>query len=296
MSDTIGTRGGSPSAIGLGFRFSIADWILENRTLFEVLELTVDHYILGGDYQRALIRDVAREIPLTAHGIGLSIGTDVPLDRRYLEQVATVVDVIGAPSYSEHLAFTKVPGLDLANLLPLPRTEGVAAQVIDKVRVVQSVVGVPFHLENISYVFDYPDSEMTEADFLNLICRETGAGVLLDVENLHVNAENHGLDPGDFLNALPAGIVKGIHTAGGTLVETDYLDRPFFADTHDQPVPDAALDLLDRALERQKPDTIVLERDDGLDRTDQIAADMARLRRRLGRATEDLDHEGAAAH
>ena len=296
MSHAAETSRDAPPAIGLGFRFSIADWIRDNLSMFDVLELTVDHYILGGDVQRAAVRDLAAEIPLTAHGIGLSIGTDVPLDERYLAQVAEVVDVIGAPSYSEHLAFTKVPGLDLANLLPLPRTEAVAAQVIEKVEMVQSAVGVPFHLENISYVFDYPDSEMSEIEFLNLICGETDAGVLLDVENLHVNAENHGFDAGEFLDMLPPGAVKGVHTAGGAVVETDYLDRPFYADTHDQPVPDAALDLLARALEKHHPATIVLERDDGLDRIDQIAADMARLRHRFGSAGQEQSREGAAAH
>ena len=281
--------------IGFGLRLSIADWILDNRALFDVLELTVDHYLLGGDYQRGLIRDIAREIPMTAHGIGLSIGTDVPLDQGYLDQVAAVIEITGAPSYSEHLAFTKVPGLDLANLLPLPRSEQIAAQIIDKVRTVQAAVDVPFHLENISYVFDYPDSTMSEVDFLTLICRETGAGVLLDVENLYVNAENHGFDAADFLDALPEGIVKGVHTAGGILVDLDYLDRPIFADTHDQPVPEGALVLLDQALKRQTPDAIVLERDDGLDRLDQIATDMARLRQRYGRTAKDTEYAGATA-
>ena len=100
-----------------------------------------------------------------------------------------------APTYSEHLAFTRVPGRDLANLLPLPKTEAVAKLIVAKVRTVRSHIPVPFLLENISYVFEWPDSKLSDAEFLNLICRESGAGILLDIENLYLNAANHGFDP-----------------------------------------------------------------------------------------------------
>src|SRR5262249_18090591 len=168
------------------------------------------------------------------------------------------------------LAFTRVPGRDLANLLPVPKTEAVAEAIIAKVRTVQSRVPVPFLLENITYLFEWPDSDMSDADFLNLICRETGAGLLLDVENLYLNAHNHGFDPHAFLDALPAGLVKEIHMAGGITVEKDFLARPFLADSHSHPVPDAALDLLTRVLMRQTPDAIVLERDERLHAVDEI--------------------------
>jgi uncharacterized protein (UPF0276 family) len=98
----------------------------------------VDHCIHGGPEQRAEIFDLVDYIPLNAHGVGLSIGTDVPLDRAYLDQVAVIVERLSAPTYSEHLAFTRVPGRDLANLLPLPKTEAVADSIIEKVRTVQS--------------------------------------------------------------------------------------------------------------------------------------------------------------
>ena len=144
--------------VGIGFRMPIRDWTIANLECFDVLEVTIDHYFSGGPTTRRAILDLADRTPMSAHGIGLSIGTDVPLDMAYLDQVAEVLDLIKAPSFSEHLAFTKVPGIDLANLLPLPKTEAVAEQIIEKVRVVQGHLPVPFELENISYLFDYPDS------------------------------------------------------------------------------------------------------------------------------------------
>ncbi len=145
----------------------------------------------------------------------------------------------------------------------------------------QSRISVPFLLENITYVFEWPDSELTDAEFLNLICAETGAGLLLDLENLYLNAHNHDFDPYKFLDALPSGVVKEVHLAGGVTVQKTYLQRPVLADSHSHPVPDAALDLLDYTLARQSPDAIMLERDDRLDAVDEIIDDVRRIRARV---------------
>jgi uncharacterized protein (UPF0276 family) len=250
----------------------------------------VDHCINGSKSMELAIFDLVGRIPLTAHGIGLSIGTDAPLDLAYLDKVAAIVERLQAPAYSEHLAFTRTPARDLANLLPLPRTEAVAESVIAKVRTVQSRVPVPFLLENISYLFDWPDSDLSDAEFLNLVCRETGAGLLLDVENLLLNAHNHRFDPYMFLDALPADLVKEVHVAGGMTVRKDFLERPFLADSHSHPVPEGALDLLDRVLVRHTPETIVLERDDRLHAVDEILDDVGRIRSRVARLKSENAH------
>jgi uncharacterized protein (UPF0276 family) len=241
MSQKPGVR---PAAVGIGYRHVIHEWTSENLGRFDVLEVTVDHCLAGSPRRREAIFEFVGRIPLTAHGIGLSIGTDVPLDRGYLDQVAAVVEQLQAPAYSEHLAFTRVPGRDLANLLPLPKTQSVAASVIDKVRTIQSRIPVPFLLENITYLFEWPDSDMSDADFISLICGETGAGILLDVENLYLNASNHGFDAREFLDALPPGIVR---------------------------------DLLAYALARQSPASIIVERDERLDKVDEILDDVRRV-------------------
>jgi uncharacterized protein len=266
----------SPS-VGIGYRSAISDWTRNNLAHFDVLEITVDHVIYGNPSQRAEIFDLVGRIPLTAHGVGLSIGTDAPLDHAYLDRVAAIVAQLNAPAYSEHLAFTRVPSRDLGNLLPLPRTEAVAESVIAKVRDVQSRVHVPFLLENITYMFEWPDSKLSDAEFLNLICRETGAGLLLDIENVHLNSQNHGFDPRAFVDALSHGLVREVHMAGGITVR-DRAGRPILADSHSHPVPAAALDLLSYALTRHRPQTIIVERDDRLDQGQEILDDVARIR------------------
>jgi uncharacterized protein (UPF0276 family) len=273
-------RSGLPS-VGFGYRSSIGDWTRAHLDHFDALEITVDHCIHGNASQREEIFDLVGRIALTAHGVGLSIGTDVPLDLAYLDQVAAIVQRLRAPAYSEHLAFTRVPGRDLANLLPLPKTEEAAEQVIAKVRTVQSRIPVPFLLENITYVFEWPDSKMPDAEFLNLICRETGAGLLLDVENVYLNSQNHRFDPRAFLDDLTRGLVQEVHMAGGVTVRDSGGSRSILADSHSHPIPEEALDLLDYALARHKPQTIIVERDDRLDEGEEILDDVARIRARL---------------
>jgi len=141
-------------AVGIGYRAAIGEWTLKNLQHFDVLEITVDHCLSSGQFTASAIYDLVGRIPMTAHGIGLSIGTDVPLDLAYLDKVATIVERLQAPAYSEHLAFTRAPGRDLANLLPVPKTEAVAESIIAKVRTVQSRISVPFLLENITYLFE----------------------------------------------------------------------------------------------------------------------------------------------
>lgn len=284
----------APCAVGIGYRWAIADWTREHLDRFDVLEITVDHCIHGGQAQRKAIFDLVGLIPMTAHGVGLSIGTDVPLDLAYLDQVAKLVERLKAPAYSEHLAFTRVPGLDLANLLPLPQTEAVAESVISKVRTIQSRIPVPFLLENITYMFRWPDSKLSDAEFLELICRETGAGLLLDVENLFLNAYNHRFDPYDFLDALPSGIVKEVHMAGGISVENGDPNRPLLADSHSEPIPDEALALLAAVLCRHQPRTIILERDDRLDAVDEILTDVMRIRDVVAQSGLNRAHAEAA--
>jgi uncharacterized protein (UPF0276 family) len=273
--------------VGLGYRSSIGEWTCAHLDRFDVLEVTVDHVIHGDRAQQDEIFDLVGRIPLNAHGVGLSIGTDVPLDLAYLDQVAAIVERLKAPTYSEHLAFTRVPGRDLANLLPLPKTEEVAEQIVAKVRTIRSRIPGPFLLENISYAFEWPDSKLSDAGFLNLICRESGAGILLDIENLYLNAANHGFDPYAVIDELAPGLVREVHMAGGVAVNDPNLPQPFLADSHSHPIPDETLDLLDHVLARHAPSTIVLERDDRFDAVDEILRDIARIRACVNRASKN---------
>jgi uncharacterized protein (UPF0276 family) len=287
------TAGAPYPAVGIAYHAAIGPWARDHLADFDVLEITVDHCLDRGRTVQAAIYDLVGRIPLTAHGVGLSIGTDAPLDERYLDQVAEIVARLHAPSYSEHLSFTGVPGQDLATFLPLPRTDAVAESIAAKVRHIQSRIPVSFLLENIAYLFDWPDSDLPDADFLNLICRETGAGVLLDIENLLLNSRNHGLDPYAFIDALTAGLVKEVHMAGSDIAEHEFLAQPCFVDSHSHPVSEEALDLLEYALAYHTPANIIIEREGRLDAISELLDDVARVRARITRSVERIDGQSA---
>ena len=130
---------------------------------------------------------------------------------------------------------------------------------------------------------------MPEADFLNLIHHETQVGLLLDIENLLLNSRNHGFDPREFLDSLAAGAVKQVHLAGGITVNDDTLARPYFVDSHSHPVPEEVLDLLEHALARHEPTSIIIEREDRFDAISELLDDVARVRARLANVAHAHD-------
>jgi hypothetical protein len=268
--------------IGVGYRSEVRTIIRESMPPIEALEITVDHCIRSNLDHRRKFRRLPELCPVFLHGVGLSLGTAQRPDSGYLRDVKQWAQWLGVPWYSEHLAFTKVPGLDHAQLLPLPRTEDTLRILCDNIQIVQDRVGLPLVLENISYYFDYDDSEVLEADFLVDVCNRTGAGILLDLENLRINSSNHGYDPVAFLAALPPRAVRAIHLAGGC----DSHDLAI--DTHDRQVSPATLALLPEALRRHEPDAIIVERDQAFEGFVEVLVDVERARRIRDEVATDL--------
>jgi hypothetical protein len=265
------TENRSALAVGLGYRFPLHDLILDHLEKFDTLEVVIDNYLTATDRQARNIEEISTRIPLVCHGIGLSIGTAQKPDQRYIESVNAAIDKLGMPYYSEHLAFTSVPGMNLAELLPLPRSEAVAEYVIDNINFVQSIISVPLLLENATFYFDYPDADYTESEFMNLVCRETGSSMLFDVENLYVNSVNFDYDPLPYIDALPPEAVKALHLAGGYKVEK------FLVDDHGNRVPDQVIALTEYTLGKVNPGTIILERDNNLLPFENLLNDIERI-------------------
>jgi len=182
-----------PPPSAFGYRSAIGDWTRDNLAHFDNAR---DHRGSLPQQQRiGGLRDFrsGRADSMTAHGIGLSIGTDVPLDLAYLDKVATIVERLQAPAYSEHLAFTRAPAAISLICCRCRRRRGRGGDHRQKSARFNRASRCHFCSRNISYLFEWPESRMTDVEFLNLVCRETGAGLLLDVENLYLNSHNHGL-------------------------------------------------------------------------------------------------------
>jgi uncharacterized protein (UPF0276 family) len=258
--------------VGIGFRAEEFDAIATRLDDVDVVEVTAEHYIYGSRRVRAMIEGLRERVPIVAHGVTLSLGTAMEPDRSFLREIAAFLGVTGAPWYSEHLAFTKTPSRDLSQLLPLVRTDEMIKVVVDNLAVVHEELRVPMLLENVAYYFEYPESSMSELEFLLRILSEGDCSLLLDLENLRINGTNHGYDAQAALRELPKGSVRAVHVAGGSVVDGVHVD------SHDHPIPDRTLELLKDLLRLQRPESVILERDREVDDVRDVLDDVRRIR------------------
>ena len=180
----------------------------------------------------------------------------------------TAPTLTGAPLVSEHIAFVRAGGIEAGHLLPVPRTRDAVAAIVDNVRRTQADLPVPLALEPIAALFDWPDDELTEAEFLTEILDRTGAGLLLDVANVYANARNRHEDPLSLLDRLPLERIAYVHVAGGA--EHDGL----YHDTHTDAVPTEVLDLVRELCARHRPPAVMLERDGDYPPAAQLRAEL----------------------
>jgi uncharacterized protein (UPF0276 family) len=284
--------------IGIGWRPEIAVMI-DRRPGLGFVEVMAEEFTGGGPIPEPIRRLIRRGTPAIPHGISLSLGSAEPPDPARLRALAALTERLDAPLVSEHLAFVRGGGRETGHLLPLPRTREALDLVVANVRAAKAALPVPLALENIATLFEWPDPEMTEADFLAEVLERADALLLLDVANLHANARNHGLDPRAYLDRLPLERIAYVHVAGG--IE----QRGLYHDTHAHEVPAGVRELLIELCARTDIPGVMLERDDRFptdgrlgDELDGIAEAVAegnRLRCAAGTARDSRGAEHAAA-
>jgi uncharacterized protein (UPF0276 family) len=222
---------------GLGYRRELREAILESRRAIDFLEIVTEQFFGGGARIREL-EEICGVFPVIPHGVGLSIGS-VDLDHDYLRAIKRVSDVTASPYYSEHLAMTRAPGIDIGHLAPLWFSETVLRHTIDNVRRVQDYLQKPLVLENVTYTFTIPGAGMTQTEFFTRLVDATGCGVLLDVTNVYINSVNHQFDAVAFLKEMPLDSIVQIHLAGG------YAKDGMLIDAHSERVDEGSWQLLD---------------------------------------------------
>jgi uncharacterized protein (UPF0276 family) len=253
--------------VGIGWRKEIANEIYQHRESIDWCEVITEHYINVTPDKLDHIEKVSRMFPLVPHGIDLSIGTDVPIEEEYFDGLTTLIERIDPPWFTDHLCFTRVPGVNIGQLTPLQFSEEVADVVINKVKHVKERLNRPFLLENITYYFKIPGSELSEAEFLTTVLEKADVGLLLDVCNLHINARNHGYDPYRFLHSIPLERVVQLHMAGGLYHNHKWVD------THSEPIHNEAFELMEYIVAHAPVKGILLERDSNFPASFQELAD-----------------------
>jgi len=261
-----------PASAGLGLRRSLLDALhAAPDGAFDFLECAPDNWLgVGGRLGEAL-HELSRRHALTCHGLSLSLGGSSPLDVNFLQRTRHFLDQHRVALYSEHLSWCSDDG-HLYELLPLPFTEETVLHVAARIRQTQDILGRRIAVENASY-YAVPGADMDEASFINAVLDEADCDLLLDVNNVYVNAINHRYDPRAFLAKLPSRRIASYHIAGHH-DEADDLK----IDTHGMPVKDDVWSLLSAAHALHGVRPTLLERDFNFPPLAELLEEVAHIR------------------
>jgi uncharacterized protein (UPF0276 family) len=221
----------------------------------------------------AVLERVRRDVPVVLHGVGLGVGGADALRADYLDALERLIEHIEPAWISDHLCWGSIDGRFAHDLLPMVYDEAALEHVVERVERVQARLGRRLLLENVTAYLRFRQSVIPEPQFLNELTRRTGAGVLLDVNNVYVNSRNLGFDARAYLDELRPGSVGQIHLAGHS-VQTD-----FILDSHVGPVPDPVWELYRHALGRFGRVPTLVEWDEAVPELELVLAEAERARR-----------------
>ncbi len=241
---------------GLGLRTTHYEEILESQPRVDWFEALSENYMVRGGKPLYYLERIRADYPVVLHGVSLSIGSTDPLDLEYLRALKTLADRIEPAWVSDHLCWTGMARQNIHDLLPLPYTPEAVDHVASRIARVQDFLQRPILIENVSSYVTFNQSEMTEWEFINELAERTDCLLLLDVNNVYVSGFNHGFDPHEFIDALPAERIQQIHLAGHSNCGSHIID------THDAPIIDEVWKLYGYTIEALGPVATMIERDD----------------------------------
>ncbi len=255
---------------GVGLRAPHVRQVLAERPHIAWLEVHSENYYAGGGTALAALDRIRVDYPLSLHGVGMSLGSTDPLDATHLGKLRRLIDRCEPQLVSEHLCWSGAGGRHLNDLLPLPYTEEALAHVCRRIAQVQDFLGRELAVENVSSYLAFADATIPEWEFVAAVARRTGCKLLVDVNNIYVNATNHGFDADTYLAAMPVEAIAEIHLAGFEDIGSCLID------THGAPVAPDVWSLYARAIDRYGPRPTLIEWDVDIPPLDTLLAEAAK--------------------
>lgn len=266
---------------GLGLRTSYYEDILASKPEVDWFEIITENYLIPGGNPLYYLDKIRELYPMVMHGVSLSLGGTDPLDLDYLSQVKELAARVEPVWVSDHLCWTGVHGVNLHDLLPLPYTQETVNHVVSRIQQVQEILARPLLIENVSSYLTFTHSEMTEWEFIVEIVKQSGAFILLDVNNIYVSSINHRFNAMDFIHAMPKERVAQIHLAGHTSHEN------YLIDTHDAPVPKEVWELYKSTIAHLGKVSTMIERDDNYPPFAELLSEMNYAKNLANRAVKE---------
>lgn len=242
--------------IGIGLRIPHYKDIFELKPKIDWFEIISENFLVAGGKPMENLERILEHYPVVQHGVSLAIGSPDPLDFDYLKRLKALTKITKTPWLSDHLCWGKLPGAHYHDLLPLPYTKEVINYVVERARIVQDYLEIPFALENLSSYVGFKTDEMPEWEFYSAVVEKADIYMMLDVNNIYVSSRNHGFNPEDYYRNIPLDRVLQIHLAG----HSDHGD--YVIDTHDNYVRDEVWDLYAKIYPLTNGVSTLLEWDD----------------------------------
>lgn len=266
----------TPTGIGLGLRAAFIERVergdADGRVAF--LEISPENYMHRGGKAPRRLAKIAERFDIITHGLMMSLGGSDPFDDEYFAQLRGFLDRHAAPWHSDHLCWSGLDGALLHDLLPVPFTSRAAKRVAERVIEARDRLGRPMAVENISWYLHAGAPQKDEPEFVTEVLERADCMLMLDVNNVFVNASNHGFDPFEWLKKIPLERVIQLHIAGHEL-----WDDTLIVDTHGAEAKTEVQDMLAWVIERVGPKPVVLERDSNIPPLSELLDEVAAIDR-----------------
>lgn len=227
----------SNQLVGLGLRPQHYEYVLEKNPDVGWFEVHSENFFFPQSPPRFYLKQIRRNYPISLHGIGLSLGSaDLPC-KAHLTQLKALIQEVDPFLISEHLSWSRVGATYLPDLLPVPYIEETLNIFCRNVSYAQDYLEREILIENPSSYIEYEDSDFDEAEFLSVLCQNTGAKILLDLNNIFISCQNHEWSTKKYLEKIPKHLVKEIHLAGHSEKILSSGEK-IKIDTHDEPICD----------------------------------------------------------
>ena len=280
-----------PPSAGIGFREPHAKEMRDAGGNVAWVEVHAENYMIPGGPRLKNLLKIRETKPISIHAVGTSLGGAEPLDEDHLYRLRHLVDIVEPGLVSEHLAWSGLGGTYLNDLLPLPYTEEALGIFSENVARLQERLNRRVLIENPAAYIAYAQTAIPETEFLEALCQNTGCGLLLDVNNVHVSARNLGFSATEYLKAFPGEFVGEFHLAGHTDIVIG--DETVAFDDHGSAVADETWDLYQKTITRIGPRPTLIEWDNNLP---SFALLLAEAQKANGHIASALGREGNAVH
>ncbi len=265
---------GRPNGVGVGLRSCHYSHIEAENPDIPWFEILSDNYLCEGGLSLYHLEKICASYPITLHGVGMSLGSTTPLCQNYLSKLKALIKRVKPLLISDHLCWTSLGNQHFHELLPLPYTDEAITHVANRIRIVQDFLEQRIMIENISSYLSFKQSRLFEWEFLQAVAEEADCLILLDINNIYVNAKNNNFNPYDYLDGLSKDRIAQFHLAG-------FEDHgTYLFDTHSAPMCSEVLDLFVAALERFGPVPAIFEWDKQIPAFEQLQQE-ARVAQKL---------------